>query len=301
MAVSKLDLTSSDSATRVSNALNLGRMARADEPLLTRLPRFRLLSTLVDRLNGVVGKNEVAKPADIESSLHFNLLGFSGAFSRSHVDYLVGTWVRCLFGSKVWMIASQMQEEDWQRFARDGCNWSPEGKGRILVLEQDDVLLMPPGLRTVHAVLTPEPSLVEGGMLWDEVTIPQILEGLLWIGKNQACTNEPVAYQLPGIIDALEQWAEQFLDTSSSEDEQDVEYTSAVRDGIRALRALGCACGLRCESSADCICKREQRRCTSWCLRHPLLQPREMRDDESAPRGARTKNKDGGSFYCMHD
>jgi hypothetical protein len=70
-------------------------------------------------------------------------------------------------------------------------------------LEKNDVLLMPPGLRVLHAVFTLEDSLMEGGMMWDEYNIPQLLDELLWVGQNQSCTNEAIAYQLPGIIDSL--------------------------------------------------------------------------------------------------
>ncbi|KAK5109966.1 hypothetical protein LTR85_001799 [Meristemomyces frigidus] len=102
-----------------------------------------------------------------------------------------------------------MSTRDWDRFAKDGADWLPEDKSRIVILEQDDVLLMPPGLRVVHAVFTAEPSLMEGGMMWDDHNVPDILDGLLWVIQNQVCTNEAVAFQLPDIVDALEQWIQE--------------------------------------------------------------------------------------------
>ena len=35
----------------------------------------------------------------------------------------------------------------------------------MIVLEQDDVLLMPPGMRVIHAIFSLGPSLMSGGML----------------------------------------------------------------------------------------------------------------------------------------
>jgi hypothetical protein len=65
---------------------------------------------------------------------------------------------------------------------------------------------MPPSTRMLHTVFTLEPSLMEGGMLWDECNIPSLLDELLWVSQNQIYTNEAIAYQLLSIIDALEEW-----------------------------------------------------------------------------------------------
>jgi hypothetical protein len=316
LAVSLADLSSAVDVVPFSNALSLGKLARADEPLFTRLDRFCLLSVLVDRLNGIVGKKQVKEPSDVEGSLGFNLLGFTGAFSRPHLDYLVGTWVRCLVGRKIWSIVPRMDENDWEGFARESCNWSPGGKARILVLEKDDVLLMPPGLRAVHAVFTPEPSLMEGGMLWDVDNLPEILQGLLWIGRNQACTNEAIAYQLPAIIDALEQWVLHYPAANLSTEEEDGKYWQDVRTGIAQLRELGCVCKQGCQRAKACPCRVEGRRCTAWCRNHPRL-PGQKFDDEfveaedeerpgrigsqTSPTARRARLRSQTTFECMHD
>ena len=238
MTVTTVDLSSSDDTASVSNAINLRRLARADEPLLSRLSRFRLLSTLMDRATSTVGRSEYFAPNQIEDCLGFDVLGFTGAFSRSHVDPLIGSWVRCLAGVKIWAIATDLDTEDWRRFSNEGCNWSPQGKGRLVVLEQDDVLFMPPGLRVVHASFTPEPCLMEGGLLWDECAIPEILEGLLWIARHQACTTEPLAFQLSTLIDALEQWLDGDNHVyQSSHLATAAEHRQAVKASIQSLRA----------------------------------------------------------------
>jgi hypothetical protein len=239
--------------------------------LLTRLKRFRLLETLVDRvLNLAPGKRTCREAYDISDCLGFDLLGFSGAFSRPHVDALMGTWVRCLSGSKAWIFAPGMSDEDWKDFAQHGDKWSPGDKGRVIILEKDDVLLMPPGLRVLHAVFTLENSLMEGGMLWDECNIPDLLDELLWVGQNQSCTNEAIAYQLPGMIDSLEIWIQENSARLSAIG-NNPNYITSANQGIRKLRSLGCECPRRCDKNNSCHCSTQRRRCTAWCSKHPAF------------------------------
>ncbi|GAB0139054.1 hypothetical protein EsDP_00007270 [Epichloe bromicola] len=237
ITVADVDLSSPESAAPVSNVINLGRLAQADEPLLTRLPRFGLLSMLADRVAGVTGRSSQLKLSEVKSNLGFNMLGFSGAFSGSRVDPLVGSWVRCLAGFSVWAIATDLTAKEWEEFSRDGCNWSPEGKARLIVLEQDDVLLMPPGLLAVHANFVPRRWLAEGGMLWDECRIPEIIEGLLYIAKNQQHIDMPPGIELAALIDALEAWldADDYIYPSSHSGNTN-EYNQAVRASIKSLR-----------------------------------------------------------------
>jgi len=254
----------------MSNAINLRKIANADAPLLTRLKRFRLLETLLDRASDLTpGKRSHRDADDISDCLGFDLLGFKGAFTRPHVDALTGTWIRCLFGTKAWIFVPNMSEGDWHDFTQEGPSWSPAEKGRVVVLERDDVLLMPPGTRMLHTVFTLEPSLMEGGMLWDECNISSLLDELLWIAQNQICTNKAIAYQLPSIVDALEAWLQENLSQSPAV-ESIPDYVACVQRGIRNLRDLGCKCAYGCVSSR-CQCIVQSRRCTAWCLQHPAL------------------------------
>ncbi|OLN86229.1 hypothetical protein CCHL11_04130 [Colletotrichum chlorophyti] len=241
LAVAHVDLSSSDAAAAISSVTNLRRLARADEPLLIRLPRFRLLSTLADRVAGTVRRSGHLITNDVQGCLGFNLLCFAGAFSGAHVDPLGGSWSRCLYGTQIVAVAVDLDDGDWRRFSREGRDWSPRGQGRLIVLEQDDVLLMPPGLRAIRATFAPEPCLVEGGMLWDECAIPEILEGLLWVANNRAYTHDTIhmAFQLFPLIDAMEKWLDDdnYVGRPSTEDTA-AERNQAVKAGIRSLRAL---------------------------------------------------------------
>jgi hypothetical protein len=104
------------------------------------------------------------------------------------------------FGSKAWISARSMSDEDWKDFAQHGEKWSPGDKSRVIILEKDDVLPMVPGLRLLHAVFTLETSLMEGGMLWVEYNIPQLLDELLWVGQNQSYTNEAICSLVSSIL-----------------------------------------------------------------------------------------------------
>jgi hypothetical protein len=85
----------------MANAINLRKIANTDALLLTRLKRFRLLETLVDRASNLTpGKRSYCDADDISDCLSFDLLSFRGAFTRPHVDALIGTWVRFLFRTK---------------------------------------------------------------------------------------------------------------------------------------------------------------------------------------------------------
>ena len=166
------------------------------------------------------------------------MLSFADAFSTSHANLFGGSWVRCLHGLKIYAIAADLDAEDWRRFADEGCKWSPRGKGRLIALEEDDVLFIPPGLQAIHASFTPEPCLMEGGMLWDECAIPETLDELLWIARHQAGTVQPLAFQLLSLIDALEQWLnENNHINQSSPSHTAAEERQALKASIQSLRA----------------------------------------------------------------
>ncbi|KAK4896854.1 hypothetical protein LTR49_028087 [Elasticomyces elasticus] len=214
------------------NALDLAPWAKAEKPYFTSLTRFRLLDRLVDRRR-FVGKQTDRMPFDVAGCLLFDLLGFPGAFSGARLDSLVGTWLRTLFGSKFWMVVppESMTPQDWTNFARESHRWDPDGKARAIYLEPNDVLLMPPGVPLVHAVLTLETCLQEGGMLWDERVILSTLKNLFWIGQHQQATNEAWPHQLLDIINELQTLVSSDLQRFAGElspDDADVDHVAEI-------------------------------------------------------------------------
>ena len=56
-----------------------------------------------------------------------------------------------LVGTKYWSIVTEakMQPKDWASLALQGSGWRPGENAVLLVLERDDILLMPPGVRAL--------------------------------------------------------------------------------------------------------------------------------------------------------
>ncbi|KAM3419636.1 hypothetical protein BST61_g2971 [Cercospora zeina] len=258
-------------ATSISagtNALNLQGIANAHRPTFTYLPRYQLMRSLCAQ-RGSLGKATSARASDVTSCDCFDILGLPGAFSGAHVDALTGTWLRNLTGIKLWMIVPQKQMDgEWDVFAQDGPLYEPNGKERLILLEQDDVLFMPPGLAVVHAVHTVETSLMEGGMLWDYHSIVATLQAVHWIATHQNATNEALPWELPAILAALEERVKgdgiRFA-TCGQLNKFRAEFQSAALQ----LKALGCDCS-RCDFDG-CICRIALRRCTQWCHGHEEL------------------------------
>jgi hypothetical protein len=170
------------------------------------LSRFRLLESLADRVRqGNLGKSTGSFLTDVSGTTNFNVLGTASAFSGPQLNALSGTWVRNLDGVKLWMIVpkSTMDAAEWEAFGKLGSNWVPRSGSKLLVLEQDDVLFMPPGSKIVHAVHSLTDDVMEWGMFWDDLDVIATLQAILWIGKHQIATNEGFAHQLPRIIDEL--------------------------------------------------------------------------------------------------
>ncbi|KAK4906466.1 hypothetical protein LTR49_024393 [Elasticomyces elasticus] len=185
----------------VTNLLNL---TKAHRPLFTMLPRFRVLETLSERLQGNAGTKMESVAVDSSWHVGFNNLALSGAFSGPEVNALCGIWLRNLEGIKYWMIISEASmASEWEAFKDKGDEWLPGGRERLIVLEKDDVLLVPPGLRVVHAVHSPVTCLTEGGMLWDEVSILETLRTIAWTRESGVMTNEDMSHRLPRIINNL--------------------------------------------------------------------------------------------------
>jgi hypothetical protein len=129
---------------------------------------------------------------------------------------------------------------------------------------------MPPGLRVIHAVHTPQSSLMEGGMLWDELNLLETLSVLRDIGHHQNATNEPIPFQLPRIIGQLKELVSADPERFA---EQHADFAPQFEDAVRAIEGLGCRCSKLTCLASQCSCRQEKRRCTSFCLKHVELPP----------------------------
>ncbi|KAK5150348.1 hypothetical protein LTS14_010187, partial [Recurvomyces mirabilis] len=274
------------------NAIDLRPLINADRPMFTRLGRYKLLEDLTESVQGggnpgkqqetvkvVQGGGEQSeasartemRPNDMASCIQFALLAHKGAFSGSHVDIAAGTFVRQVAGDlKFWMFvkSSDMTTQDWEDLNREGCHWLPDGKSFLVPLEQGDVFIMPAGPRIVHAVSTPEPSYMEGGMFWDECNILQILESVQWICEHQAATNEAIPYQLSEVLVRL--WRLVEAEKAKFRNGEQGKMWNRTFHGLRSrFKQLGCYCK-NC-ALEDCPCDLKRRRCTRLCGGHPYL------------------------------
>jgi hypothetical protein len=271
------------------NFLDLETLSDAIKPGLTRLPRYRLLDTLVRGAKanyaGRPGKKTYLTPFDVGSCQSFEILGLRGAFSGAHMDALGGTWLRNLFGTKLWMVIPErlMTDQDWVDFSKAGSSWRPGTKSRALILGPGDVFFMPPGTRIIHAVLTLETCLMDGGMLWDDLTLLPLLQTIHWIGSNQNATNEALPFQIGDVLNQLERVLGSKMGIPRFGD------TAGLFEVIRDLRSLGCECEL-CDET--CPCSREDRRCTPLCNDHLMGTERECFEE---PRSE--DSDDAGSLY----
>ncbi|KAF2211404.1 hypothetical protein CERZMDRAFT_43641 [Cercospora zeae-maydis SCOH1-5] len=238
------------------NALSLPLILRANPPAITRCPRLGLLSDVIPaaktRAAASMEKQLESTPFDVESCEGFSIYGDAGVFSGMHRDFLGGTWLRNIFGMKLWWFVpwTSMTDVEKEDFQDKGYRWNPGSKARALLIKPDQVLVMPSPLP--HAVLTVENCLMEGGMFWDRENITGTLENLQYTMKNWSTTNELPPFQLPDIIDELERMT---------------KGHRSIRAIIDHLRTLGCQCRGICSSR----CKCRSTRCTRWCTDHPTL------------------------------
>ncbi|KAK3669532.1 hypothetical protein LTR78_010586 [Recurvomyces mirabilis] len=184
----------------VLNLLDMKDILSLAKPRALSLERFQRLFDWVAEGTGPGKDRDYATPTSrqthlavrhsVQKSLAFNILGFTGSFSGPHVDYLNGTWLRCVSGVKAWIIAVDLTPQDYKDFADQGNSWCPEGKTRIIILEAGDVLWMPPGILIIHSPMTIEHCLMCGGMMWDTDQEAAIAANIRWIDMHANVSNE---------------------------------------------------------------------------------------------------------------
>lgn len=260
------------------NALNLGDATKANAPRFTRLPQFRLLDYLVERVrrawNPGVGKRTFQDPYDVAGCLNFNLLGFGdseeveeNASSLPHVDIMALTWIRCLDGEKDWGVVdpTSMTSDDWEAFKTYGEDWMATEWNDVLCerLKPNDVLVLP---FAIHFVGTPKTALLSGGMCWDFRNILETLRKVLWTSQHLKTTNEDMQLQLPLILDELRRWMIKDPSRFCDEPAKEHAFLKEAKSIFKSFRSLGCRCA-NCSTSSSCRCQKANRRCTSWCHR----------------------------------
>lgn len=265
-----------------ADTLNLRNIMKSHRPLFTMFPRFRLLDSLVERAHGGVLYTQAnSGSVDIASCINSNVLTFPGSFSGAFLDSLSGTWMRNLDGVNFWMIVPEDDmASEWETFAKAGRDWNPNGKERLVLLEQDDVLLIPPGLRVVHALHSPTKCVMERGVIWDDLNILQTLRAVYWSCKNRAITDDDaVGRWLPGIIEEVEVLVREQPDRFRGCSLQ-ADFLRAFEHVCSDFKSLGCRCS-PLDRNESCLCRQENRSCTGWCTAHPAMADLYCMEDPS--------------------
>lgn len=275
------------------NLLNLKFLGQIPPgPAFLNRRRFGLIPAINSRLEAqwkgeaVAGKRSHAamlgtREVDLFASTTFSLFGQRGSFTGFHVDNPDGTWVRNIWGLKVWIFPANWTATEREVFEEEGDDWIPQAV-KIIVLEPGDILVMPPGEIVPHAVLTLADSHMVGGMFLDTNRVLDMVEKVLWITKNPSVTNEAIPLQLLRGWDHLR---DLFMESEPSE----VERTR-FGELSRTLRGeLSCSCTGPCETRCiSCKCASsaaQDRTCTSWChATQPASRRRKTAKGKRDPR-----------------
>ena len=251
------------------NVLDIGALTKAHIAPFLQHCRLSLLDDLVVRtMHGSDRRKEVEQePLDVTGSLQFDVLGFPGAFSGPQLAHMAGTQFRMLFGKKRMMVVlfDDLTNEERAEFAQAGLTWCPPPeKGQLVHLEEDDVVLIPPGGMVIYSFYTDELAVMEGGTLWDFLAVIDILYGLHFEVEHQLCSDQWIARQLPRILDELERWVGREPERFALGDPE--EFRNKFRAVLNQLKTRSCNCS-DCRSS-HCSCEITKRRCTYWCRTH---------------------------------
>jgi hypothetical protein len=180
-------------------------VASCHRPLFTMLTRFRLLESVTAGLQDN-RFNLASPPLGMTMSVNSNTISFPGSFSGAYVNTAAGSWQRNLSGIQLWVFVPEeaVDPSDFAGLANGENDWLPLGRQRLVVLEENDVLFVPPGLRLVQAWHTPVTCLTEQGLLWDDLSVLPILESMHVGHEHQAAHEGRNAQQLSRMISNLD-------------------------------------------------------------------------------------------------
>ena len=180
-------------------------VANCHRPLFTMLNRFRLLESVTA---GLQNHRSILASSPLQKAMFFNsnIIAFPGAFSGAYINNAAGSWQRNLSGLKLWVFVpeNELDPSDLASVANEHNSWLPLNKQRMIVLEENDVLFVPPGLRLVQAWHTPTTCLTEQGMLWDDLSILSILEIISSSRENEATQDTHASQQFFRMMNNLD-------------------------------------------------------------------------------------------------
>ncbi|RYO39060.1 hypothetical protein AA0113_g11235 [Alternaria arborescens] len=180
-------------------------VASCHRPFFTMLTRFRLLESVPAGLHDN-RFNLASPPLAMTMSVNSNTISFPGSFSGAYVNTAAGSWQRNLSGIQLWVFVPEeaVDPSDFAGLANREDDWLPLGRQRLVVLKENDVLFVPPGLRLVQVWHTPVTCLTEQGLLWNDLSVLPIIESILVGHEHQAAHEGRNSQQLSRMIRNLD-------------------------------------------------------------------------------------------------
>lgn len=160
---------------------------QAHDPKFMRFGRFTVLQRAAMRaFNSLMARSDDSDQC-CNDSLHTSFLtsGLSsvrvettGAAGGPRISALGGSWFRCLVGKMLYALIEtpdlhSMQSDLSSASGQDQLS-SPSGRVRLILLEPNDVLILPPGTAFLHFAVDPSATLE--GYYWDERDVHRYLE-----------------------------------------------------------------------------------------------------------------------------
>jgi hypothetical protein len=222
----------------------------------------------------------MTKAVDLQSCMHFQILGQAGAISGWHMDHIGPyTWVTLEPNGpkdlknpenvlKLWAVvrtddlSHDVESKVRSQFKKEGQHFQPpEHLIKIIALTAGDTLIMPPG--TIHAPITITDCLFRGGMAVQERNLRRHVKAWRFCVENDRCTNEDIPKQSRAVIDYFRTRVQ--LDPAAcgylgKNGVKEFEEDWAVIAG----KSLKCGCNDGCKRK-NCLCRVNAQRCGSKC------------------------------------
>ena len=246
--------------------LSFKDVTKCHRPLLTMLPRFRLLDYLLERTMTETQQASSLLPGMDEMST-FNVCGFSSASSDVFSNSGSGAWIRVLDGEAIWMVGPEEHvTSEWPDHMEG--NLPRDCKQRMILLEQDDVLLLPPGLKIMQAIHSLTTTVMECGLLWDEFNVLQTLQCIGSTLESPTSVQSVVSRQLSRIIEKLVVMVTKQPDRFRGQLSQ-AEFLGQFEQHVSYITQRRCDC-ISSSCQIACPCRRAGRLCTFWCAGHSV-------------------------------
>jgi hypothetical protein len=262
-------------------------------PAFLSYDRFRLLQSAVTRASchpvetsgaGATCDN-VAHSLCVNGGLSFNRIESSGAFSGPCLGSLGGTWLHVLQGRRLcaFIPRERLTASFRDDFVHNGLEWQPRNEQRLVLLEPDDVLVLPAGI--VCAQLAVDAGVSFEGSFWDECDWGRYFTAAQWAAVNPThvtaqiprCATRLALHGLKSIAKddpqrfASDRFAREFLATDRSRVFEEVVMAGRCSPGritencgTQGFNASGAA-GRRRLSGAQAY--DEQQRAKRMCIR----------------------------------